>query len=153
VTAIGTSAATAPAAGQTDAIAARLAGAEALRARGTADAIRQAAAGFEQGLADAEQAGNQRLMVDALIGLGRSVDALGDGRRAVALFQRAVDLTHTLGDTETEAWALNYGALAYDRLGERTTALAWLTRARPPRPPGQFPRMRRRLERPSSQSR
>lgn len=58
-------------------------------------------------------------------------DALGDGRRAIALFQRAIDLTHTLGDGENEVWALNYGALAYDRLGERPTALAWLTRARP----------------------
>jgi CHAT domain-containing protein/Tfp pilus assembly protein PilF len=129
--AIGTAPALPRAAGQTDAIAARLAGAEALRARGTADATRQAAAAFEQALADAEHAGDQRLTADALIGLGRSVDALGDGRRAVALFQRAVDLTHARGDTENEAWALNYGALAYDHLGERPTALAWLTRARP----------------------
>jgi CHAT domain-containing protein/Tfp pilus assembly protein PilF len=124
-------AAIAPAAGQADTLAARVAGAEVLRARGTAEAIRQAAAGFERALADAEQAGDRRVTVDALIGLGRSVDALGDGRRAVALFQRAVDLTDALGDGENEAWALNYGALAYDRLGDRPAALAWLTRARP----------------------
>ena len=117
--------------GQTDTLAARLASAETVRARGTADAIRQAAAAFEQGLADAEQAGDQRLVASAIVGLGRSVDALGDGRRAVALFQRAVDLSHALQDAENEAWALNYGALVYDRLGDRTTALAWLTRARP----------------------
>ena len=117
--------------GQTDGIAAQMARAEALRSRGTADAIRQATAVFEQALAEAEQADQPRLVIDGLIGLGRSIDAQGDGRRAVGLFQRAIDLTHALGDGETEAWALNYGALAYDRLGERPTALAWLIRARP----------------------
>jgi CHAT domain-containing protein/Tfp pilus assembly protein PilF len=120
-----------PAAGQTPTLAARAASAEALRARGTAEAIRQAAAAFEQLVNDAEKAGDQAVVVDALIGFGRSVDAGGDGRRAVALFQRAVDLTEARGDNENEAWALNYGALTYDRLGERPTALAWLTRARP----------------------
>ena len=114
-----------------DVLARQLADAEALRARGTASSLREARVAMEAALQAAEVLRDEPKRATALTGLGRTLDALGDGARAVDLLTQAVDVYAALGARENEAWARNYGSLALDRLGKRQDALEWLNRALP----------------------
>src|SRR5258705_13007231 len=76
----------------------RLQQAEALRTRGTSDALREAAALFEKAAGDASVAADRAHEAEALVGLARTIEVLGEGRRAMTLFDRALPLYQQLGD-------------------------------------------------------
>lgn len=104
---------------------------EELRLQGKADAMKAALARFEEAAALYREAGSRAGEGDALVGIGRVHDVIGDRRLALQHFEAALDAYRQASDSRGEANALNYAGLMRERLGERKEALGIFERALP----------------------
>lgn len=93
-------------------------GAERLRKQGTAEAARQAAAGYAEAAGLWRSLGRRREEATALYVLATLHGALGDAKQAVAAYRQALPLWEALGDASRQADVLSSLGLAHYALGE-----------------------------------
>jgi CHAT domain-containing protein/tetratricopeptide (TPR) repeat protein len=106
-----------------------LADGERLRASSGSANARSALTKFEAALPLAVEAGNTMLAGDALTGIGRARQDLGEVAGAIELFRQALAKYAAAGAPDREAAALNHLALAHNFRAERPQAIELLQRA------------------------
>jgi len=111
--------------------AALLARAEKLRDEGRAASYGPALLLFEQARAAYAATADRGGQADALAGIGRCRDSLGEKEAAIGLFHEARKLYQAVGRKGGEAAVLNFEALTLDSKGRRPEALALLNEALP----------------------
>jgi CHAT domain-containing protein/uncharacterized protein HemY len=92
-------------------------------------AAQDAAKKYEEAIPLARSAGDQREEADAVTGLARAYDALGDKQKALQLYDQGLALHKTTGNRAAEASTLNSIGLVYDYLGKKEKALDCMAEA------------------------
>jgi len=94
-----------------------------------AEGLRQAKGAYESAVSVARESGEAAVEADALTGLARTMDTLGEKSQALDVFARALVLHRSLGRTSASAYVLGYAALVHDQLGARPKAIELLEEA------------------------
>jgi CHAT domain-containing protein/Tfp pilus assembly protein PilF len=108
---------------------AALSRAETLRSKGTAESFQESLTQYQQALALFEAAGDRGGEGDALLGIGRVEDSLGERRKALETFAAALAIHRSAGRRGAEGLTLNFMGLTHDLLGDRRRALEYFGEA------------------------
>ncbi|MGQ0703981.1 MAG: tetratricopeptide repeat protein [Gemmatimonadales bacterium] len=103
--------------------------AERMRVSGAADSLRGSIERYESALRLYRAVKVQNGEANALVGLGRVRDALGEKQRALDLLDQARSRYDASGDRSGQAYALNFMGLTSSQLGQRDRALGYLNEA------------------------
>jgi len=108
---------------------AALARAETLRSKGTAESFKESLTHYQQAIALFQAAGDRGGEGDALTGIGRVQEALGERRKALETFEAALAIHRSSGRRGAEGPTLNFMGFTHDLLGDRRRALEYFGEA------------------------